>query len=131
MKSFKQYLEESLNTMSIYDTLEDDTEDIPENEILYNYVDEDDIHKELPIKPISNPKKLLTHNGDITVFDSRKFATDESKEIIDYYKRKPINDVIVVKGNTVLDGNHRVIGSILGKWNLRAIDINDLPTEFE
>ena len=113
---------------SIYELLEEGVESVPSDEVLYDYIGPEDLHTQLEIKTVSNPETLLTSRGDMTVFDSfSQFANDESKKLVEYYsKHKPLNDIIVLKGNQVLDGNHRVVASILGGWKLRAIDIDEL-----
>jgi hypothetical protein len=121
------YKKATAETTSIYELLEEGTEDIPANEVLYDFISVGELHVQLPIKIIDEPKMLMTHKGDMTVWESYQFADDQSQELIDYYaKHKPVNDVIVVNENRVLDGNHRVIASIIGKWPLRAIDIADI-----
>lgn len=126
------YKRATAETISIYELLEDGLEDIPSNEILYNFISKNELHVQLPIKSVDDPKMLMTYKGDMTVWESYQFANNQSKELIDYYaKHKPVNDIIVINENRVLDGNHRVIASIIGKWLLRAIDIADIPSEDE
>ena len=126
------WYKKSQNVTNILDLLEEGVYDIPSDEVLYDYVSKEDLEKPLKIKMISEEeaKNLLAHSGDMTVLDSYQFASDESKELIEYYSRiKPFNDVIVLKSNIVLDGNHRVVASILGGWQLRAVDIDELTWE--
>lgn len=115
-------------TTTLYELLPEGENSIPKNEVLYDFINEEDLHKPLIIKTVTDPKALLTHKGDMTVLEAfNQFANDESKELVKYYANyKPINDIIVLKNNKVLDGNHRTVASIKGGWPLRAVDIEDL-----
>jgi len=105
--------------------------EIPRNEILSDYVASDEeLGAPLDVKvlQLEDLKKLRTMRGDMTVMQAfTDFAEPEQMEIVDDYKTSDLSrEYIVLSGDRVVDGNHRVVAAVLSRQLLKAVDIDQL-----
>jgi len=78
----------------------------------------------LPVIEV-NPNTLKSMDGK-TLVDKYKKAKAWQKKIVSMYVRTPSNYPVVIDGDKVVDGNHRVIAAILsGKDKIKAIQIKE------
>jgi hypothetical protein len=118
--------EETVKLSDMYDV--DDLHD--DAEILYHYIDPDQLDDEFEVKELSfdEAKKLKTPRGDMTVWQAYKdHAMPEQEDIIKKKLKNYDSDrVIVVYDDQVLDGNHHLIASLKQKLGVRLIDIKTI-----
>lgn len=65
---------------------------------------------------------------DEPIFDAfTHYATKRQRQLVDRYARDYDHDrIIVLEGDTVIDGNHHLIAAILANQPVRYIDLTDL-----
>lgn len=114
------------STITLHD-LYDDHELHDESEQLYHWIDDEDLERNFQVKEMSadQAKTLKTARNDTTVFDAfNNHATKEQKRLVQSKaKQYDFNRIIVIAGNTVVDGNHQVVASILSNHLLKYIDL--------
>jgi hypothetical protein len=125
-ESILLYLNES--TVTLHD-LYDDHELYDESEQLYHWLNDDDLERSFQVQQMSaeQAKSLKTARNDTTVFNAFKdHATKEQKQLV---KQKAtnydFNRIVVIAGDTVVDGNHQVIASIVSGNPLKYIDLHE------
>lgn len=121
---------ESLNESTIrLDDIYDWHELNDESESLYHYIDREDLKKDFVVQQMSpeQAKHLETIKNDMTVFDSYiQFASKSQKRLVNFkIKHYDTNRIIVIAGDSVVDGNHQVIASILANKPLKYINLDN------
>ena len=103
-----------------------------DSEVISELVKYDELDFELPVSSISPSEMgLLTPWGSqgsiMEVFNTH--ATPENKKVVlDYMNDNELsNNIIVVYGKYLIDGNHRVVAAIKKNVSLKKVDLYDLP----
>lgn len=87
----------------------------------------------LPVRVIlpKRLRRLHAGRGDMSLMEIfHKFATGEQVRLVLRYKRELMDGAsftIVLDGDVLMDGYHRVVAAILAKKPLQYIDLRDLP----
>jgi len=123
--AFENYNKETVKLEDLYDWHELNDE----SETLYHWIDDNDLKNVFEVQTMmpAQAKHLETAKNDMTVYDAfKKFATKDQKALIkNKSKNYDPNRIIVLSGNTVIDGNHHVIASILNNKPLKYIDLSE------
>ena len=82
------------------------------DELFWDYVQKDDLNKELTVHTFSPIKLKILLQSQYRVEDVEEIfdmLDDDRLEIIDHYKKDPnlSQSIIVVANNRIIDGNHR------------------------
>lgn len=115
-------------TVKLTDLYDEDELTDP-REMLYNYVDEDDLNREFVVHTMT-PQQALTYKtprDDMTVYEAfKQFAGKDQKRFVrekaTHYDQTRI---IVTMFQTVIDGNHHLVAGILAKQPVRYINLAD------
>ena len=117
------------NTISLRALLEDANDD----EIIWTLINYNDLEQELPIKPLENSRlhSLISATSGIPVIQSfEENANKHNWEIVNHYiKHKPLNnidDIVILEGDRVIDGHHRIVAAIKANYSLQYVDLLDL-----
>jgi hypothetical protein len=103
-----------------------------DDEIISELVTYKDLNVELPVYPITpeEMKRLTMWNSNSYVIDAfEQNANSENKMYVSGYMNDPLlaDSTVVVYGNNLIDGHHRVIAAIKKNINLKKVDLYDLP----
>ena len=122
---------ESENTVTLADLYPDG---IDQYEALADVVRSDDFDVPLPIRWLSwaQLRALKTRAGDLTAMQAfDKFADVSQRRLVRHYAKQirkgMLVNPIVIDGDSVLDGQHRLAAACMLKKGLPAVDVNDLP----
>ena len=102
-----------------------------EDELLAQYVDDEILEQDFTVTTLeaAGLTKLMTPDGATTVLEAFKLHATKAQKSIVIYSKKYFNEdrVIVVSGQTVIDGYHHVVAAHqLGK-DVRLIDLEEDP----
>ena len=101
------------------------------DELFWDYVQKDDLNKELTVHTFSPMKLKILLQSQYRVEDVEEIfdmLDDDRLEIIDHYKKDPnlSQSIIVVANNRIVDGNHRAFASALNNSKINYVDLDDL-----
>jgi hypothetical protein len=109
------------------------SEGLPDQrEIIWNYVGQRDFNLPLDVKTV-DPTAIKAHKRPMTVLAAfEQYAEPEQHEIVDAWAddmRGGITDdhIILLWGDEVIDGNHRIVAAARAGVQLPAVDLMDLP----
>ena len=103
------------------------------SEILYNFVDDNDLDRNFIINTMS-PQEAMTFTigrDNTLIMDAYKqFASINQKRLVkEKMKNYDHNRIVVVMNKTIVDGNHQIVAGILAKQPIKYIDLADYSME--
>ena len=112
-------------------TLRNFFDEFADHDVIWDKITPSDLDVPLPIYdlPVERMKELLSYTSGITIAESFAACDDEERrEIVrEYMKGIPENDIVVLEGIYVIDGHHRIAAALQTGYNLRYVDLMDLP----
>lgn len=101
------------------------------NEMIWNFVDEQEFDFPIPVENITYQEILNIFKKQYqinTIPELMKKLTKSQKDIVEHYRksRDLRNAVIVICNNIVVDGNHRALAAIFERTDIRKIQLENI-----
>jgi nitrogenase subunit NifH len=98
-----------------------------EREYISNFSEHANDEFTVQIMPHAEIKKVMTNHGDKTVLQAfRDHAASWQKKLVaDKVKNYDNTRIVVMNGNSIVDGNHHLVATYKAKKDLKFIDLEE------